>query len=85
MYNSYIRVAASTLFSRTKIYSRELPLGSQSHSRISSLCVCARVPFVYKPSVNMYIHIYTAHGLFVVLPFSLHRHVDRASTLLLPF
>jgi len=28
------------------IYSRELPLGSQSHSRISSLCVCARVPFV---------------------------------------
>jgi len=27
------------------------PLGSQSHSRISSLCVCARVPFVYKPSV----------------------------------
>jgi len=28
------------------VYSRELPLGSQSHSRISSLCVCARVPFV---------------------------------------
>jgi len=27
-------------------------LGSQSHSRISSLCVCARVPFVYTPSVN---------------------------------
>ena len=22
------------------------------HSRISSLCVCARVPFVYKPSVS---------------------------------
>jgi len=28
-----------------------IPLGSQSHSRISSLCVCARVPFVYEPSM----------------------------------
>ena len=27
-------------------YSRELLLGSQSHFWISSLCVCARVPFV---------------------------------------
>jgi len=27
--------------------------GSQSHSRISSLFVCARVPFVYEPSVNV--------------------------------
>jgi len=27
-------------------------LCAQSHSRISSLCVCARVPFVYKSSVN---------------------------------
>jgi len=26
--------------------------GSQSNSRISSLCVCARVPFVYAPSVD---------------------------------
>jgi len=31
---------------------RKLPIGSQSHSRISSVCVCARVPFVYTPSVN---------------------------------
>jgi len=31
----------------------ELPFGSQSHSRISSLCVCARVPFAYKPSLNI--------------------------------
>jgi len=38
----------------TYIYSRDLLLGSQSHSRISSLCGCARVPFVYKPSVNMH-------------------------------
>jgi len=28
--------------------------GSQGHSRISSLCVCARVPFVYK---HMCIHM----------------------------
>jgi len=28
-------------------------VGSQSHSRISSLCVCARVPSVYEPSVNV--------------------------------
>jgi len=28
-------------------------LGSQSHSRISCLCVCARVLFVYAPSVNV--------------------------------
>jgi len=28
-----------------EIYLRELPLGSQNHSRISYLCVCARVPF----------------------------------------
>ena len=27
------------------------PLGSQSHSRISSMCVRARAPFVYEPSV----------------------------------
>jgi len=48
------RVAASTPPPSTQIYSRELPLGvqSHSHSRISSLCVCARVPFVYKPCVN---------------------------------
>ena len=32
--------------------SRELSLGSQSHSRINSLCVCVRVPFEYEPSVN---------------------------------
>jgi len=32
---------------------RELPLGSKSHSRISSLCVCARVLFVYESSVNV--------------------------------
>jgi len=44
------RVAASTPSLSIQIYSRELPLGSQSHSRISSLCVCARVPFVYEPS-----------------------------------
>jgi len=31
-------------------YSRDPPLGS--HSLISSLCVCARVPFVHKPSVD---------------------------------
>ena len=37
----------------TEIYPRELPLGSQSHSRIISLCMCARVLFVYKPSVKM--------------------------------
>jgi len=29
--------------------SKELPSGSQSHSRISSLCVCVCTPFVYKP------------------------------------
>jgi len=49
-----MRVASSTPPPSTLIYSRELPLGSQSHSRISSLCVCARVTFVYKPSVNIY-------------------------------
>ena len=32
-------------------YSRKLHLGSQSHSRISFLCVCARVLFVNKLSV----------------------------------
>jgi len=37
----------------SEIYSRELPLGSHRHSRISSLCVCARVPFVYKPSESV--------------------------------
>jgi len=36
--------------------SRELRLGSQSHSWISFLCVCARVPFVYEPSMNIYIY-----------------------------
>jgi len=46
------RVAVSTPPPSFWIYSRELPFGSQSHSRISFLCVCARVPFVYKPSVN---------------------------------
>ena len=40
------------LFGIQEIYSRELPLGSQSHSRISSLFVCASVSFVYKPSVK---------------------------------
>jgi len=35
---------------------RELPLGSQSHFRISSLCVCARVPFVLL-TVCEYIHL----------------------------
>ena len=35
--------------------SRGLPVGSQSHSRISSLCVCARAPFVYIP---LYVPIY---------------------------
>ena len=34
------------LFYFKALYFRELPLGSQSHFRISSLCVCARVPFV---------------------------------------
>ena len=33
-------------------YPTELPFGAQSHIRISYLCVCARVPFVYEPSVN---------------------------------
>jgi len=32
---------------RIMIYSRKLPLRSQSYSRNSSLCVCARVPFVH--------------------------------------
>jgi len=27
-------------------YSRKIPLGSQSHSRISSLCVCARPHYI---------------------------------------
>ena len=42
------RVAASTLPPSIWMYTRELPFGSQSHFRISSLCVCARVPFVIK-------------------------------------
>jgi len=33
----------------------ELPLGFQSHSRISSLCVCAHAPFVYKSSVYTFL------------------------------
>ena len=40
------------------IYPRELPLGSQSYSRKSSLCMCARVLFVYLLSVNVYLHVY---------------------------
>ena len=40
------RVAASTPPPSIYIYSKELPLGFQSHFRISSLCVCARAPFV---------------------------------------
>jgi len=32
---------------------REPPVSYQRHFRISSLCVCARVPFVYEPSVNV--------------------------------
>jgi len=48
------------------MYSRELPLGSQSHFRISSLCVCARVPFVLytvsEPdiSIAMSIHLWVS-------------------------
>ena len=38
----------------TQIYPRELPLGSQSHSRISSSCVCARVPFVRNYSFRVF-------------------------------
>ena len=34
------------------MYSRELSFRSQSYSRNSSLCVCVRVPLVYKPSLN---------------------------------
>ena len=31
----------------------------QAPPRISSFCVCARVPFVYKPYVYIYIYIWT--------------------------
>jgi len=45
------------------MYPRELPLGSQSHSRTSSLCVRARVLFVYKPYVlNRYSRIPVAQS-----------------------
>jgi len=35
------------------MYKGSLLLGCHHHPRISSLCVCARVPFVYKPSANV--------------------------------
>jgi len=43
---------------RPKHLSREFPSGSQSHSRISCLCVCARVLFVYKTSEHIYIRYF---------------------------
>jgi len=53
------------------MYSREPSLGSQSHSWISSMCVCARVPFVYKTSVYMcvqtYVHIVIYTCICVVM------------------
>ena len=58
----------------TPIYSRELPLGSQRHSRISSLCVCARAPFVYKPSVRPYSTIYLSIYLSSIYTY-VHIHI----------
>jgi len=46
----------------------ELPLGSQSHSRISSLCVCARVPCVYEP----FVAVARGHRGYAAAPECLH-------------
>jgi len=54
-------------------------LDSQSHSRISSQCVCARVPFEYKPSVYLpiFVSLYVCMRVCMYLSIDLTRRGER--------